>query len=76
MWRRAVGAAGKLLDILADVYPNAMARAELAKAAGLEASGGTFSTYLSRLSGNGLIDKDGDTVKASDDLFLRLGDAA
>jgi hypothetical protein len=76
MWRRAVGAAGKLLDILADAHPNAMTRAELAAAAGLEASGGTFSTYLSRLSGNGLIDKDGDTVKASDDLFLTLGDVA
>src|SRR5581483_1548417 len=29
MWRRAVGAAGKLLDILADAHPNAMTRAEL-----------------------------------------------
>ena len=33
------------------------------EAAGLEAAGGTFSTDLSRLSGNGLIEKDGDTIR-------------
>ena len=45
------------------------------EAAGLEASGGTFSTYLSRLSGNGLIEKDGDTIRVCDDLFIALGSA-
>jgi hypothetical protein len=70
MWKRAVGAAGKLLDVLVDIHPSGMTKSELADACGIEASGGTFSTYLSRLSGNGLVERSGDYIKASDDLFL------
>lgn len=75
MWKRAVGAAGRLLDVLVDHYPAAMTKHELAEACGLTATAGTFSTYLSRLSGNGLVEKDGDQIRASDDLFVSL-DAA
>lgn len=74
MWKKAVGAAGKLLDVLAGYYPAEITKAELAAECGLEPSGGTFSTYLSRLSGNGLIERNGDSVKASDDLFLDIGE--
>lgn len=72
MWRRAVGAAGRLLDILCEAYPAAMTREELALRAGLEPSGGTFSTYLSRLAGNELVVKAGETVRAADALFRRI----
>ena len=36
---------------------------------------GRFSTYLSRLSGNGLIVRDGDMIRSTADLFVTL-DAA
>lgn len=49
-----------------------MTKADLAATCGLTANAGTFSTYLSRLSGNSLIDRDGDTVRASDDLFISI----
>ena len=51
-----------------------MTRDELARRAGLEPSGGTFSTYLSRLAGNELVVKAGETVRAADALFRRVID--
>lgn len=76
MWKKALGAAGKLLDVLVACYPGEMSRADLAERCGLEPTGGTFLTYLSRLSGNGLIQRSGDVVKASDALFLNGGETA
>ena len=73
MWKKAVGAAGKLLDVLAGYYPAGLTKRELAEHCGLEPTGGTFSMYLSRLSGNGLIERNGDIIKASDDLFVTIG---
>ncbi len=67
--RPAVAAAGRLLDALAEAYPASLPKYELAAACRLEVSGGTFLTYLSRLSGNGLITRDCDQIRASDDLF-------
>ena len=58
MWCRAVGGgAGRLLRLLAD--RGLLTRDELAEAADMTASGGTFGTYLSRLRSNGLIEEDG-----------------
>jgi hypothetical protein len=42
----------------------------LAEASGYEVTGGTFSTYLGVLRRNGLIAVDGDSVRASETLFL------
>jgi hypothetical protein len=56
MWKANVGGAGRLLDVLASRYPDAITREELAQACDVTASGGTFSTYLSRLRPNGLIE--------------------
>ncbi len=70
MWNRAAGAAGKLFDVLRGAIPADLSKPELAEACGLTANAGTFSTYLSRLSGNGLITKDADHIRATDDLFL------
>ena len=53
---------------------DAASRTEFAKDLGLAATGGTFSTYLSRLVSNGLADRlpDG-SVWASDELFPGAG---
>lgn len=56
-WLKAVGpkAAGRLLAVLLDVHPDRVPRDQLAELCGLEASGGTFKTYLGRLRTNHLI---------------------
>lgn len=69
MWRTNVGGAGRMLDALVDYYPSALTRQQLAEKLGLEASGGTFSTYLSRLRSNGLAEVDRGTVRAAETLF-------
>lgn len=56
MWKKAVGGAGKMLDVLVAAYPRALTRQALADALGMSAAGGTFGTYLSRLRSNGLIE--------------------
>ena len=56
-WRAVLGGGpAKLIDIL-KAAPRPMSREELAAAAGLEAGGGTFGQYLSRLKANGVIEK-------------------
>lgn len=71
MWFAAVGSGpAKLLSILVERYPAEVRRDDLANQAGMTASGGTFSTYLSRLSGNGLIERSSSGLRASDTLFI------
>lgn len=70
MWKAALGSGpSKILDHLVDAYPDAVSRDELAAAVEMAASGGTFSTYLSRLSGNGLIERSAGALRASEALF-------
>jgi CRP-like cAMP-binding protein len=59
-----------MLRILVEAYPGELTRETLAEMAGYEVSGGTFSTYLGVLRRNGLIVVDGDSVRASETLFL------
>lgn len=61
--------AAKMMDAVIDAYPSALTREELGAAADLETSGGTFGTYLSDLSRNGLVIKDGDQIVASEVLM-------
>jgi hypothetical protein len=71
MWRGALKAGARtMLDELVAAYPEEMTKDELAERVEMTASGGTFSTYLSTLRRNGLIDVQGGTVRASDTLFL------
>jgi len=73
LWRGALrGGERKMLDELVDVYPGALSRAELGERAGYTASGGTFGTYLGTLRRNGLVEVDGDAVRASETLFLSV----
>ncbi len=56
-----------ILEVLLEAWPNEISREELGRAAGYEASGGSFGTYLSRLRTKELIDSD--QLKASDAFF-------
>lgn len=56
-WRTALGGGpAKLIDILENAAAP-VSREDLAVAAGMTASGGTFAAYLSRLKSNGVIEK-------------------
>lgn len=68
--RRLKAGARKMLDVVIEAYPEAISRAELAKAAELSAATGTFSAYLSALRGNALIDDVSDGIRASEALFI------
>lgn len=70
-WCEAVGAggAGRMLAVLAGRYPATVDREALAEDLGLAASGGTFSTYLSRLVSNGLATRLPEGVRAAGELF-------
>ena len=69
MWCGIVkGGAGRMLQVLADAYPEEISRQDLAEQSELTANAGTFTTYLGRLKSNGLI-VGRDPVKASPELF-------
>lgn len=71
MWRRNLRSGEwKMLDCLVKDYPNAISREQLGIATDFEHTGGTFGTYLGVLKRNGLIEVNGDQVKASETLFI------
>lgn len=73
-WRASLRAgAARMFDVVIDLYPSSCTRADLAAAVDMEPSGGTFSTYLSILRSNGLVETHGSEVVASDTLFLEPG---
>ncbi len=71
MWRGALsGGARRMFDELIETYPQWITRDDLAMRAGLAASGGAFSSYLSTLKRNGLIELENGAVQAAEILFL------
>lgn len=52
--------ARRMLEVLARFHPGTMTRSQVATAAGIKKTGGTFSTYWSTLRRLGLIVEDGD----------------
>lgn len=62
--------AAVMLDALIAAYPKPLTREQLGEAAELSTSGGTFSTYLSDLTRNGLAHKRGQGIVAADILML------
>ncbi len=70
MWRRKPGM-GPVMRLVEAALgcPEGIDRDELAIAVGLEASGGTFSTYLSRARTAGLLEGEGRTVRPARALF-------
>ncbi len=69
MWCNSVGAASKLLRVVAEVYPDIITREELAERLDMSKGSGTFSTYLSKLRANGLITVTGQNLRAGESLF-------
>jgi len=72
MWRgKFLAGERKMFDVLVSRYPEGISKEELGQETGYEASGGTFSTYLSTLRKNLLatVDKKTEIVRAADTLF-------
>ena len=62
-WRDTFRAgARRMLDALTSTSPNPMTRLELAQAAALEVTSGTFSTYLGDIRRAGLLEEAGDVI--------------
>ena len=58
-----------MLEVLVKAYPASITREELGKQSGYAATGGTFGAYLGSLRRNGLLEVNGDQVKATSILF-------
>ena len=61
--------AATMLDALIDAYPRSLTKEELGAAAEITTTGGTFSTYLSDLTRNGLARKTATGIVATDILI-------
>lgn len=59
----------KMLTALISAYPDPLTRDELGRQVEMTPSGGTFGTYLGTLRRNGLIEVEGESVRASSILF-------
>lgn len=67
------GGARRMIEILRDVYPERLTRADLGQRANVADTGGTFSTYLSDLNKAGLVDVGRDDIGASELLMDPAG---
>lgn len=68
-WIGKINGVGPMLNRLAEIYPAWTTREQLGADINLATSGGTFSTYLSRLRTPGLIEVSGDQVRAAPQLM-------
>lgn len=67
---KMTGAAKRMLEELVRIYPEAISRTELAERVGVSAGSGTFSTYLSKIRSNGLLETvNGGDLRATSYLF-------
>lgn len=70
LWReRLPGGARRMFEALIEVYPSTLSNEEIAERADISHTTGTFSTYMSLLRSNGLIDGERNSVGASQTLF-------
>jgi hypothetical protein len=69
-WLGQLGASGaaRILSSLANVYPEALSKQDLAEASGMTGNSGTYTTYLARLRSLELIEGRGE-LRASAELF-------
>ncbi len=71
MWRdRLKAGARAMLEALVETHPEWWTRVDLAARVGLEPTGGTFGSYLSTLRVAGLIEENGQDLRAAEVLFL------
>jgi uncharacterized protein len=68
-WAGKITGASKMLRYIAEQYPNFITRDDLGAALDLATGGGTFGTYLSRLRKPGLIEEQGDQLRAAPQLM-------
>lgn len=68
-WARKLAGVRPMLSYLMNAYPHYTSRQDLAEGINLAASGGTFSTYLSRLRSPGLIEENGSSLRLSADVM-------
>lgn len=69
-WSGKLQGVGPMTEALISEYPEWTSKNELAEIIGMAASGGSFSTYLSRLSGAGVIERDKDSgVRLSSEIM-------
>lgn len=72
MWKNALGAGpARIIDALAPRGASPTARSELAELVNMAEGGGTFSTYLSKLKSNGVIEKVGDGFRLTSVMLER-----
>lgn len=71
---RPLAAERRPLAVLASVFPAGMTEAQWAVAAGLKRTGGTWSTYVSRLRSAGRIERDGSLYLATQSGIDDLGE--
>jgi hypothetical protein len=64
------GGARRMFDALVDKHPYKMTKGELGEITGLSPNSGTFTTYLSILKSNNLIEIHGQEIMAANNLFL------
>jgi hypothetical protein len=70
MWMRSLRAGErKMLQFLIEAYPGYRTYDEVGQATQITPQGGTFGTYLGVLHRNGLVEKDGRSVRASQALM-------
>lgn len=63
------GGASRMLQVLADAYPEPLTRAELGERADIKSSSGTFATYLSKLRTLELIEGGRNSLLISEELI-------
>lgn len=70
MWKRKFRAgASRILEVVAQEYPDGLTRSEIGERTDMSMSSGTFLTYLSELRRNGLIEERNGEIKATKELF-------
>lgn len=69
-WASRLPGTSRIADALIEAWPRELDRDELAELVGMTPSGGTYGTYLSRLSGPGIIQRNGRTVRLSEEVML------
>ncbi len=70
MWKSIVkGGAARMLQVLAEIYPEGLDREELGMRAEISPSSGTFGTYLATLKRSGLVEVSGRQVKVTKEMY-------
>lgn len=72
LWCEVVGkdsGAARILRLLGEKYPKELSKEAVGDLVGMSYSSGSFSTYLSTLKRNGLIQSSGGNLKAADELY-------